>query len=130
MRKMRKLIAVALASSVFGGTIGALATAAVQSQASPQAIAAAVQKIQDQAAERSLKSISSKLGGMKDGLGALHSDLQTMSTAVGTITPAIALVSHYAGAADNAIHLQLEQICRNTAPSTYSFCPSYFLIIP
>ena len=39
---MHKLIAVALASATFGGTIGAMATAAVQSHASPEAIAAAI----------------------------------------------------------------------------------------
>jgi hypothetical protein len=51
-----------IAAGTFGGTIGALATAAVQSQASPGAIAAAVQRVQDQKADNTLQSINSKLG--------------------------------------------------------------------
>lgn len=46
---------------MFGGAIGALATAATSSQASPQAVAATVQRVQDQAAERDLNNIKEAL---------------------------------------------------------------------
>ena len=58
---MRKLVIVALASGVFGGVMGALATAATQSQASPEAIAAAVQKVQDAKTENQLVAVNAKL---------------------------------------------------------------------
>ena len=54
---MRKLILVALASGTFGGAVGALATAATESQANAQAVAAAVQKVQDKSAESALAAI-------------------------------------------------------------------------
>jgi len=60
----RLFIAAVLGSSVVGGTVGALATAATTSQASPQAIAAAVQKVQDQTAEKYLRTIGIELLGV------------------------------------------------------------------
>lgn len=61
MTKPRTIAAIALAAGTFGGTVGALATAAVQSQASPRAIAAAVQRVQDSSADRSLSAINSEM---------------------------------------------------------------------
>lgn len=54
----RILLTSICASAVFGGGIGALATAATSSQASPQAIAAAVLKVADQRAETELRHIA------------------------------------------------------------------------
>lgn len=54
---MRKLIMIAAACSVFGGTIGALVTAATQSEADPKAIAAAMQRVQDQRSEKELGNL-------------------------------------------------------------------------
>lgn len=71
---MKRLIIVALTCSVFGGTIGALATAATQSQASPRAIAAAVQRVEDQSAERSLRQIGKSLRTTTGRLGTLVND--------------------------------------------------------
>jgi hypothetical protein len=75
---MHKLIVVALASSAFGGVIGALATAATQSQASPQAIVAAAQRVSDSSADRSLTAISSQLRS----LTAIDSQLQTITASL------------------------------------------------
>lgn len=74
---MRKLVVVALTSSAFGGVIGALATAATQSQASPAAIASAVQHVQDQKAEGTLRSINGQLGAIKSNLGMLSTALHS-----------------------------------------------------
>jgi hypothetical protein len=53
----KMLVASVAASAVLGGTVGALGTAATTSQASPQAIAAAVQRVSDQKAESELRHI-------------------------------------------------------------------------
>ena len=58
----RMLLASITASAALGGGVGALATAATTSQASPTAIAAAVQKVKDSAAESSLTAIQRELG--------------------------------------------------------------------
>ncbi len=68
---MRKIVIVALACATFGAVIGSLATAAVQSQANPAAIAAAVEKVQDKSAETSLAAISSKLTTVSNRLSSL-----------------------------------------------------------
>lgn len=68
---MRKLIAVALASSTFGGVIGALAVAATQSQASPGAIAAAVQRVQDRSAEQALRSVNGNVARLESTVASL-----------------------------------------------------------
>jgi ABC-type thiamin/hydroxymethylpyrimidine transport system permease subunit len=62
---------VALACATFGGVVGALATAAVQSQANPAAIAAAVEKVQDKSAETSLAAINSKLTTVSSRLASV-----------------------------------------------------------
>ena len=54
---VRTLLASVAASAVFGGAMGALATAATSGQASPQAIAAAVQRVSDRAAQADLLGI-------------------------------------------------------------------------
>ena len=71
---MRKLILVSLASATFGGTIAALATAAIQSQATPEAIAAAVQRVSDSNAQASLRAINAKLSP----LSSLNANLGKM----------------------------------------------------
>jgi hypothetical protein len=54
---VRTLLASVAATGVLAGAVGALATAATTSQASPQAIAAAVQRVSDQKAETELRHI-------------------------------------------------------------------------
>jgi len=80
---MRKLIAVVLASSTFGGAVGALATAASQSAASPSAIAAAAVRVQDQKAENALAGINRRLGQVASSENAASSDLNAMRTDLG-----------------------------------------------
>jgi hypothetical protein len=55
---VRTLLAPVAATAVLAGAVGALATAAATSQASPQAIAAAVQRVSDQKAETELHRIA------------------------------------------------------------------------
>ena len=70
---VRTLLASVTATAVLGGAVGALATAATTtSQASPQAIAAAVQKVQDQAAERYLRTIVVQLLPLNSLEGTLN----------------------------------------------------------
>lgn len=115
---MRKIIMVALASSTFGGVLGAIATAATQSQASPAAIAAAVVKVQDQKAERSLATIANRLA-------TVTTDLRGIETNVGTLDytldggPLTALRS---------MEQNLQNICLNTEGSTFRSClPPQFI---
>ena len=61
-------------SSVLGGSVGALATAATSSQASPTAIAAAVQKVSDHAAEARLAAISHTLESLNSDLGGVGNE--------------------------------------------------------
>lgn len=82
---MRKLITVALASSVFGGAIGALATAATQSQASPAAIAAAVQRVEDIKADRTLREVKSDT--QRNGF----MEWELLSKICQSVTPSVAL---------------------------------------
>lgn len=115
----RKLAAVAIAAGTFGGITGALATAATQSQASPQAIAAAVQKVQDSAADRSLSNIASTLSSIKTQLAPLstiHSDLHSLRNDVYQASYRSALSAHFES---SAAFLWLQQICRNTAANGY-----------
>jgi hypothetical protein len=60
----RTLFASVLAASVLGGAVGALATAATSSQASPQAIAAQIEQVQDQKSEKYLRTIGVELLGV------------------------------------------------------------------
>jgi hypothetical protein len=57
---VRTLLASIIATAVLAGAVGALATAATTSQADPQAIAAAVQKVQDRTAESYLRGINTR----------------------------------------------------------------------
>jgi hypothetical protein len=67
---VRKLIAVGLACSAFGGTVGVLVTAAVQSDASTDAhTAALVQRVIDQSAEQNLIGIKTKLSIIQSNIG-------------------------------------------------------------
>ena len=116
---MRKLIVVALASATFGGMIAALATAAVQSQASPEAIAAAVQKVEDASAERSLRDIDSATGRISAATATisaatspLHGDLQGIASTLQSTNVRIGLV----GALPTLQGL-LVKICENTLPA-------------
>ena len=84
MSKTRSIIAIALAAGVFGGTVGALAASAVQSQASPSAIAAAVQRVKDQNAEASLRSISAKLATLDADLNPNRGELYELAAGLGT----------------------------------------------
>jgi hypothetical protein len=101
---MRRLIIVVLASSSFGGVVGALATAATQSQASPTAIAAAVQKVQDTHADSALNEIRGKIQDSNGKLGQMTSELGTNPSFLGG-----QLLS-----ALNTMTSQLGVICTNT----------------
>ena len=114
-----RLLAALVAASTLGGTIGSLATAATQSEASPQAIAAAVQKVRDSGAEQTLRSIDNKLGAVQQGVAQFHTD---SATAAVEITNAVKLASHYAGLDTSDTYLELVAICRNTA-SNPVVCP-------
>ncbi len=111
---MRKLIVVAVASATFGGMIAALATAAIQSQASPRAIAAAVQKVQDTKSENELGAISSRLATIAQTLGTTAQQAHADEAATAA---AIKQESHYQGLDASDIYEQLVTICRNTLPS-------------
>lgn len=76
---IRTLIIVALACSVFGGVIGALATAATQSQATPTAMAAAVQRVEDQAVRRQLVTIFQRLGQTNGDLSSVAAEVKTLN---------------------------------------------------
>jgi hypothetical protein len=56
MTKLRTIAATAIAAGTFGGAIGALATAAVESQAAADT-AAAVQRVKDSKAEQLLQQV-------------------------------------------------------------------------
>jgi hypothetical protein len=93
------LALVAVASGVFGGAVGSLATAVTSSSASPSAIASAVQRVQvkDSAADSDLAAIKGELesiqtdlhlggtGGMGSAAELLHEICE--NTAQGTILP-------------------------------------------
>lgn len=68
MTTPRTLILAVAASGAFGGTIGSVVTAATQSQASPSAIAAAVQRVQDSSAEATLRRVDSDLATLNAAL--------------------------------------------------------------
>jgi|HubBroStandDraft_2_1064218.scaffolds.fasta_scaffold86868_2 hypothetical protein len=81
----RLLVAAVLSSSVVSGTIGALAAAATTSQANPQAIAAAVQHVSDQTAERELRVLDLDLKALGNGQEAeaiAQKQLQTTTEAI------------------------------------------------
>jgi hypothetical protein len=71
----RTIIIVALAAGTFGGMVGALTTAATQSQASPQAVAAAVQRVSDTNLTAAVKALGSKLDSLNGQLAAEITDL-------------------------------------------------------
>lgn len=109
---MRRVALAVIASGVFGGVVGALATAATQSAASPRAIAAAVQHVQDASAERSLRSIDSDLSHLNSAV----------TTQLGYIDEDI---NHNADVATNNVddlYLELYKICENTS-GTGGICP-------
>lgn len=69
---MRRTLVAIIAAGCFGGIIGSLATAATQSTASSSAIAAAVQKVSDQRAEKLLVLVNSRLATVQSGLSTLE----------------------------------------------------------
>jgi len=74
----RNVILAVVASGVLGGSIGALATAATNSSASPAAIAAAVQQVKDGVADNKLTDIEHTLEGISEKLDeATAAALQT-----------------------------------------------------
>ena len=95
---LRKLVPIIVASSVFGGVVGALATAATQSQATPSAIAAAVTRVNDANANRTLSAIKADLATLNRNLAS--------PVGVGTF---------------RSIAQDLYSICENTASGGLSF---------
>ncbi len=81
----RTLIASVAASAVFGGGVGALAVSAASSQASPQAIASAVQKVSDQTAERELRVVVLDLEAIDDGTNTIEDSQKALQTATESI---------------------------------------------
>jgi hypothetical protein len=128
--KARAIAAVALAAGTLGGTIGALATAAIQSQASPQAIAAAVQRVSDSNAEQSLRSINAKLGTVNTNLATLatlNTNLATLNTNLVALARGVGI--NLAGGEPSlaGVARNLYEICANTTPSGFvrgEFCSS------
>jgi hypothetical protein len=116
MTKSRTL-AMLLAAGTFGGTIGALATAAVQSQASPAAIAAAVQRVQDSRAEHTLQSIEGTLKQVSTSLGTLPTIQSEIHLLRGNVYDANYRSAQTAWQDALASFLYLQSICRNTAQS-------------
>ncbi len=114
MTRRLTIAAVALASGTFGGTVGALAASAVQSQASPAAIASAVQKVSDTSAEQNLHSIDVELGTIVRDLDPNRGEVFQLASGLGsdfrTIHADLAGVSH-----------NVKQICINTSPSSMGF---------
>jgi hypothetical protein len=74
----RTLLASVAASAALGGGIGALATAATSSQASPQSIAAAVQRVRDQRAENVLVLMNLHLSNLESDLQATNTHLESL----------------------------------------------------
>lgn len=107
---MRRLIVIVVASSTFGGAVGALATAATQSQASPAAIAAAVQRVQDQKAERTLSQIKTELSTTASSAATLR-DIDARLN-LGNIAGAL-----------STMQAELFDICLNTGSAT-TICPT------
>lgn len=116
---MRKLVAVALTSSIFGGALGALATAATQSAANPSAIAAAVQRVQDQQADTTLSQIRGKLQAANGKLGGLGTALSTSGYGLGAelLTEVKTVDTDL-----QAMSGQLREICRNTSSQAVPEC--------
>jgi hypothetical protein len=81
----RTLITAVAASATLGGAVGALATAATTSQASPQAIATAVQRVQDQPAERYLRTVGIELLPLEHDLNELVSGVNSIDGAMVSI---------------------------------------------
>jgi hypothetical protein len=89
---VRTLLASVAATAVLAGAVGALATAATTSQASPQAIAAAVQRVSDQKAETELRHIEVWVHlAHLDLEGVLHNQeqLQRATDSIQTATDSI-----------------------------------------
>jgi ribosomal protein S11 len=89
---LRALFASVTATAVLAGAAGALATSAANSQASPQAFAAAVQKVSDQKAETELRHIEVWVHlAHLDLEGVLHNQehLQAATDTIQTATDSI-----------------------------------------
>lgn len=116
---MRKIVAVAVASSVFGGTIGALAATAVRSQANPQAIAAAVAKVSDTRAEGTLASINTRLGALAtNDLGPSATALKKLVVDLDPNSGELYALARGLGTELHGVAHNLYEICLNTATGT------------
>jgi hypothetical protein len=65
---IKTLALVVVASTIFGGGIGALATSATSSSASPVATSSAVQRVRDSTADSNLAAIRADLDTIKSDL--------------------------------------------------------------
>jgi len=81
----RTLLASISATAVLGGAVGALATAATTSQASPQAIAAAVQRVSDPKAEAQLRTIDAWVSLAHLDLEAVQLNQKELQTTTASI---------------------------------------------
>jgi hypothetical protein len=122
MTKPSTIVAVALAAGTFGGTIGALATAAIQSQASPEAIAAAIQRVSDSSAEQSLRGINAKVGTANTRLATLNSNLVGLNSNLVTLAHGLGVDA--AGGALQGVARNLSRICQGTAAEPLVACVS------
>jgi hypothetical protein len=78
------LVSVA-ATTVLSASIGALAAAATSSQANPQAVAAAVQKVSDSTVQRELRLVDLDLKAIDDGVGIVQANQASLQTTTSTI---------------------------------------------
>jgi hypothetical protein len=108
---MRRIVLVALACASFGGVVGALATAAVQSQANPDAIAAALQKVQDKSAEASLTAINAKLTTVSNRLATVSNRLTSLPGLSGALGTDIYQLDSQSYTDSQAVFNELRLIC-------------------
>jgi hypothetical protein len=82
---VRTLFASVVATAVLAGAVGTLATAATSSQASPQAVAAAVQKVSDQTAQRELRIMDLDLKAVNAGVNVITDNQKELETTANEI---------------------------------------------
>jgi hypothetical protein len=78
----RLLACAVLGSSVLGGAVGALATAATSSQANPAAIAAAVQQVSDRQTQKELRGVIVGLLNVQGELEPMRAKLDETAEAL------------------------------------------------
>jgi len=101
--------------------VGAMATAATESQATPATIAQAVQRVQDQASARLLTQIRDQLNQVRDRLGALTQINNRLGTINTNLAPPTGLTSDRLGRVVVNVARNVHATCAATTPSF--LCP-------